>query len=114
MNDGIRIRISIGLILVAVIQALLPGVVFNALHSRSPVKPTEKPWSIAPYQGVAPTTTKIEKLDQPQSVNVQSQDEIALVWRLQLLGFGSSGKPGRFSIVTFSIIQTAAPTDSVL
>ena len=44
------------------IQALLPGVVFNALHSRSPVKPTEKPWSIAPYQGVAPTTTKIEKI----------------------------------------------------
>ena len=46
MNDGIRIRFSIGLIFVAVIHALLLGVVFNALHSRSPLQPTEKPWSI--------------------------------------------------------------------
>jgi hypothetical protein len=76
MNDGIRIRFSIGLIFVAVIHALLLGVVFNALHSRSPLQPTERPWSPAIYQSVAPTTTKIEKLDQPQSVNLHAQGEI--------------------------------------
>lgn len=42
MNDGIRIRFSIGLIFVAVIHALLLGVVFNALHSRSPLQSTEQ------------------------------------------------------------------------
>ena len=64
MNDEIRIRFSIGLIFVAVIHALLLGVVFKALHSRSALELTEKPWSIAPYQRVASTSTKIEKFDQ--------------------------------------------------
>jgi len=29
-----------------------------------------------PYQGVGPTTTKVDKLDQPQSVNLYAPDEI--------------------------------------
>jgi hypothetical protein len=76
MNDAIRIRFSIGLIFVAVIHALLIGVVFKALYSQPLIEPSEKPWTISPYQSVAPTTTKIEKLDQPQSVNLQAQGEI--------------------------------------
>lgn len=77
MKDEIRIRLSIGLIAVAVIHAILLPIVFKAFDRPEPAKQNQQPWNVP----VRPTPTgdavgKIEKLQEPQHVNLQAQGEI--------------------------------------
>ena len=77
MKDEIRIRLSIGLVAVVVIHAILLPIVFKAFDRPEPAKQTQQPWNVP----VRPTPTgkavgKIEKLQEPQHVNLQAQGEI--------------------------------------
>ncbi len=77
MNDSIRIKLSLGLIAVAVVHAILLGVVFNALHQEPAVVPSiDNSWPPPSVQPSSPTVGSVEKLTQPQSVNLQAQGEI--------------------------------------
>jgi len=77
INDTIRIRLSLGLIVVAIIHAVLLGVVFTALHQPVLPNPTNETWAIPTYRPSTPTSAgKIEKLQEPQSVNLQAQGEV--------------------------------------
>ncbi|GAA5509165.1 hypothetical protein [Novipirellula caenicola] len=76
MKDEIRIRLSVGLIAVAVIHAVLLGVVFTAITSSAP-PPQESTWKLPPARPVAPPSVgQIEKLDEPQRVNLGAQGEL--------------------------------------
>jgi hypothetical protein len=76
INDTIRIRLSLGLIVVAIVHAILLGVVFTALHNK-PAKPQpEQSWTVPNYRPTSPSVGTIEKLQEPQSVNLQAQGEI--------------------------------------
>ncbi len=77
INDTIRIRLSLGLIVVAIVHAVLLGVVFTALHQPVLPNPTNETWTIPTYRPSTPTSAgKIEKLQEPQSVNLQAQGEV--------------------------------------
>ncbi|MGB7345676.1 MAG: hypothetical protein WBD20_15785 [Pirellulaceae bacterium] len=76
MNDGIRIRLSLGLVAVAIIHAVLLGTVFTALRPCPTVQPDEDTWSVPNAVPPAPRVGRIEKLDEPQSVNLSAQGEI--------------------------------------
>ena len=77
INDTIRIRLSLGLIVVAIIHAVLLGVVFTALHQPVLPNPTNETWTIPTFRPSTPTSAgKIEKLQEPQSVNLQAQGEV--------------------------------------
>ncbi len=76
INDTIRIRLSLGLIVVAIVHAILLGVVFTALHNK-PAQPQPEPsWTVPNYRPTSPSVGTIEKLQEPQSVNLQAQGEI--------------------------------------
>lgn len=76
MNDTIRIRLSFGLIVVAVVHAVLLGLTFVALHERPTTTLPNENWTVPSYQPAGPSVGQIEKLQQPQSVNLQAQGEI--------------------------------------
>lgn len=76
MNDTIRIRLSAGLIVVAVIHAVLLGLTFAALHERPTATQLNESWKLPTYRPNSPGVGQIEKLQQPQSVNLQAQGEI--------------------------------------
>ncbi len=75
INDTIRIRLSLGLIVVAIVHAILLGVVFTGSitshRSRNPSKLDGTQLSTT-----SPSVGTIEKLQEPQSVNLQAQGEI--------------------------------------
>jgi hypothetical protein len=76
INDTIRIRLSLGLIVVAIVHAILLGVVFTALHNKPAQPQHEQSWTVPNYRPTAPSVGAIEKLQEPQSVNLQAQGEI--------------------------------------
>lgn len=76
INDTIRIRLSLGLIVVAIVHAILLGVVFTALHNRPAQSQPEPSWTVPNYWPTSPSVGTIEKLQEPQSVNLQAQGEI--------------------------------------
>ncbi len=76
INDTIRIRLSLGLIVVAIVHAILLGVVFTALHNKPSQPQPEQSWTVPNYRPTSPSVGTIEKLQEPQSVNLQAQGEI--------------------------------------
>jgi hypothetical protein len=76
INDTIRIRLSLGLIVVAIVHAILLGVVFTALHNKPAQPQPEQSWTVPHYRPTSPSVGTIEKLQEPQSVNLQAQGEI--------------------------------------
>ncbi len=110
MNDSIRIKLSLGLIAVAVVHAILLGVVFNALHNQPIVKPNATDsWTPPSMQPSAPTVGSVEKLAQPQSVNLQAQGEI----KQQSAACAPNCPPSRVvspAVVVLPQVQPAAVT----
>ena len=49
INDTIRIRLSLGLIVVAIVHAILLGVVFTALHNKPAQPQPEQGWTCLLY-----------------------------------------------------------------
>jgi len=76
INDSIRIRLSLGLIVVAIVHAILLGIVFTALHEQPSQTPPQQSWTVPNYRPAGPSVGTIEKLQEPQSVNLQAQGEI--------------------------------------
>lgn len=77
MRDEIRIRLSLGLIAVAVVHAVLLAVVFTALHRNKPEPERNDSWRV-PVRPTPdrPSIGKVEKLQEPQEVNLQAQGEM--------------------------------------
>lgn len=61
MKDEIRIRLSVGLIVVAVLHAVMLGAVFTALH-RNPEPQQDTSWQVPPATPVPQVSRSIEKL----------------------------------------------------
>ena len=76
INNTIRIRLSLGLIVVAIVHAILLGVVFTVLHNKPAQPQPEQSWTVPNYRPTSPSVGTIEKLQEPQSVNLQAQGEI--------------------------------------
>jgi hypothetical protein len=76
INDTIRIRLSLGLIVVAIVHAILLGVVLTTVHYKPVQAQPQQRWSVPSYQPSVPSVGAIEKLEEPQSVNLQAQGEI--------------------------------------
>ncbi len=64
------------LIVVAIVHAILLGVVFTALHNKPAQPQPEQSWTVPNYRPTSPSVGTIEKLQEPQSVNLQAQGEI--------------------------------------
>ncbi len=75
INDTIRIRLSLGLIVVAIVHAILLGVVFTTVHYK-PVQAQPSNAGGTQLSTILPSVGTIEKLQEPQSVNLQAQGEI--------------------------------------
>ena len=76
INDTIRIRLSLGLIVVAIVHAILLGIVLATLNNEPTQSRSEQSWTVPNYRPASPSVGTIEKLEQPQSVNLQTQGEI--------------------------------------
>ena len=76
INDTIRIRLSLGLIVVAIVHAILLGIVLTTLKNEPSQSRSEQSWTVPNYRPAPPSVGTIEKLEQPQSVNLQTQGEI--------------------------------------
>ena len=75
MKDEIRIRLSVGLIVVAVLHAVMLGAVFTALH-RTPEPEQDTSWQVPPATPVPQVSRSIEKLPEPAQVNLEAQGEL--------------------------------------
>ena len=75
MKDEIRIRLSVGLIVVAVLHAVMLGAVFTALH-RNPEPEQDSSWQVPSATPVPQISRSIEKLPEPAQVNLQAQGEL--------------------------------------
>ncbi len=75
MKDDIRIRLSVGLIVVAVLHAVLLGAVFTALH-RPPSSGEHKCWPLPNAKPVHSVGERIQQLPQPPRVNLEAQGEV--------------------------------------
>lgn len=75
MKDEIRIRLSVGLIVVAVLHAVMLGAVFTALH-RNPESEQDTSWQVPPARPVPQVSRSIEKLPEPTQVNLEAQGEL--------------------------------------
>ena len=75
MKDEIRIRLSVGLIVVAVLHAVMLGAVFTALH-RNPKPEQDTSWQVPPATPVPQVSRSIEKLPEPTQVNLEAQGEL--------------------------------------
>ncbi len=62
--------------MVAIIHAILLGLVFAVLHDRPTHAVHEQTWTVPSYHPSAPSSTAIQRLQEPQSVNLQAQGEI--------------------------------------
>ncbi len=77
MYDNIRIRLSVGLIVVAVLHAILLGLVLTALHTGSGSAPPTNAWQVPTYQPQSEIgRSTIKKLAEPQQINLQAQGEM--------------------------------------
>jgi hypothetical protein len=76
MSDTIRIRLSLGLFVLAVVHAILIGVVFTAVQE-VPSKDTYSDLlKSPPFRPSNASVGQIEKLEEPVPVNIQAQQEI--------------------------------------
>ena len=81
MKDEIRIRLSVGLIAVAVVHAVLLGVVLTALH-QTPVtqdcgnETCRDEWNVPRSPQRTPSVIEIQKLPEPPRVNYETQGEM--------------------------------------
>ena len=75
MKDEIRIRLSVGLIVVAVLHAVLLGAVFSALH-RTPKPQPKDEWQLPTARPTPQVGRQIEKLPEPAQVNLEAQGEL--------------------------------------
>ena len=77
MSDSIRIRLSVGLIVVAVLHAILLGLVFTALHTPSTDSQPTGVWQVPAYHPeIAIGSGAIEKLAEPPVINLEAQGEM--------------------------------------
>jgi len=77
MYDSIRIRLSVGLIVVAVLHAILIGLVLKALNTGSNSTPQTNAWQVPTYQPQSEiSSSTIEKLAEPPRINLQAQGEM--------------------------------------
>ncbi len=75
MNEKVRIQFSVGLLAAAVIHAVLLVVLFETVHT--PLHPPAKtPTWNPPSYDPAPSVSRIERLTEPQDVNLQAQGEL--------------------------------------
>lgn len=77
MSDSIRIRFSLGLIFVAIVHAVLLGIVLEAVHSL-PKATAPSEYSVGPLRipPSVPSVGQAERLPEPSRVNLQAQGEI--------------------------------------
>ena len=75
MKDEIRIRLSVGLIVLAVLHAVMLAAVFTALH-RTPAADTSESWQLPPAQPTSEVGSRIQQLPQPSRVNLEAQGEL--------------------------------------
>lgn len=76
-NDGIRIKLSLGLVAIALIHAAACAVL--CLGMRPAKKPDHAPWNVPQYcepDCYPPVSAAPRKLEQPQSVNLAAQGEM--------------------------------------
>jgi hypothetical protein len=77
MYDSIRIRLSVGLIVVAVLHAILLGLVLRALHTDAHSTQPTNAWQVPTYQPQSEIGSgTIEKLAEPAQINLQAQGEM--------------------------------------
>ncbi|MFN3151784.1 hypothetical protein [Bremerella sp.] len=118
MRDEIRIRFSVGLIAVAIVHALLLGLVFTALHRKTPTPQPEQSWRVPSRPSpVGPSVGKIEKLQEPQEVNLEAQGElkqqILRRFRRQSVRRCPSPQSGQCAVQSHSVTVVARPTKPV-
>ncbi|MDA9859339.1 hypothetical protein N9D23_14570 [Rubripirellula sp.] len=75
MKDEIRIRLSVGLIVVAVLHAVMLGAVFTALHRPTNTESNDS-WQLPPAIPVSEVGQRIQQLPQPSRVNLDAQGEL--------------------------------------
>ncbi|MCM2370677.1 hypothetical protein [Aporhodopirellula aestuarii] len=75
MKDEIRIRLSAGLIVVAVLHAVMLAAVFTALH-RTPKPQVSDEWRLPTARPAPQVGRQIEKLPEPAHVNLEAQGEL--------------------------------------
>ncbi len=75
-NENVRIRFSTGLFVVAVVHAMLLAIAFTLLNCCEVRSQVEQPWQLPSYDRSSPSVSTIEKLQQPQHVNRQAQQEL--------------------------------------
>ncbi|KAA5541519.1 hypothetical protein FYK55_18350 [Roseiconus nitratireducens] len=77
MKDEIRIRLSVGLIFVAVLHAVMLGTICVALHEEPEGQPCRcETWDL-PSASPAPTVGRqVERLPEPPNVNLGAQSEL--------------------------------------
>ena len=63
INDTIRIRLSLGLIVVAIVHAILLGVVLTTVHYKPVQAQPQQRWSVPSYQPSVPSVGALEKLE---------------------------------------------------
>lgn len=76
-TDGIRIKLSLGLVAIALIHAAACAVL--CLGMRPAKKPEPAPWNVPQYcepNCYPPVSASPQKLEQPQSVNLAAQGEL--------------------------------------
>jgi hypothetical protein len=77
MNEKVRIQFSVGLLAVAIVHAVILAFVFTTTttYMVKPAAPAPT-WNPPRHTPSAPSASKIEKLTEPQSVNLQAQGEV--------------------------------------
>ncbi len=77
MNENVRIQFSVGLLFVAIVHAVSLAFVFTAAtnYKAQPTAPARN-WNPPVHTPAPPSVSKIEKLNEPQTVNLQAQGEL--------------------------------------
>jgi hypothetical protein len=104
MSESVRIRLSVGLIAVAVLHALLLAVAFTLLHRDYVKSCVDCDYQVPVRQEASAVTAEIEKLAQPQSVNLQAQGELKQQGPVCPPGYQPSG-----TVVRKPVYQPPAP-----
>ena len=76
MSDGVRVRLSGGFVALAVLHAVLLGLVFASLQSEPTDCPAAGGCGFPIYDPPAPMGAVVEKLPEPPEVNLQAQGEL--------------------------------------
>lgn len=76
MSDGVRVRLSGGFVALALLHAVLLGLVFASLQSEPTDCPATGRCGFPIYEPPVPTGAIVEKLPEPPEVNLQAQGEL--------------------------------------